>query len=189
MSTDDEYHASTTGMTGMYKNLILTLSFIGLLAAGLFVYLRGDRYSLVAQAGDDGKVYKIDRRTGRVWLIDYAFSVEIKEADDKSPETQEESAIGLAKSYFPPDTPSSMDDTIHNWLRAKEGTLRVYGWKARKVDNQTYLVGYTFDEGPGTNVGGWVFEVNLEAGIVRKVQGDQELEKKYADWAQTVKKQ
>jgi len=177
-------------MTGMYKNLILTLTFIGLLTACLFVYLRGDRYSLVAQAGEGGKVYKIDRHTGRVWLIDYGFSIEINEqADRKASTTPEEEAITLAKVYSPPGTSSSTADTIHNWLEAKKGTLRIYGWKARKVDDQTYLVGYTFDEGPGTNVGGWVFEVNLEAGFVRSVKGDQELEKKYADWAQTVKKQ
>ena len=174
----------------MYKNLVLTLSLIVLLATGLFVYLRYDRYSLVAQAGEDGKVYKIDRHTGRVWLIDYGLSIEIKDqADRKSSTTPEEEAITLAEVYFPPGTPSSMTETIQNWLKAKKGILRVYGWKARKVDDQTYLVGYTFDEGPGTNAGGWVFEVNLEARIVRSVQGDQELEKKYADWVQVIKKQ
>ena len=43
-------------------------------------------------------------------------------------------------------------------------------------------------EGPASNPKGWVFEVNLEAEIVRPVIGDAELEKKYSDWVRDLQK-
>ena len=174
----------------MYKHLFTALGVVALLSVAVLLYLRMDRFALVPQGGQDGHVYKIDKRTGRVWLIVQNHSFEIADPQDrKIVETPEEKAISLAKLYYPsPSTSSTMAETIRSWLQAKKGSLRVHGWKAKKIDDQTYLVGYTFDEGPGTNPSGWAFEVNLEAEIVRPMLGDQELEKKYADWASQVTK-
>lgn len=79
------------------------------------------------------------------------------------------------------------DAQIRDWLQAKKGILKVYGWRARKIDDQTYMVAYTYDEGPSATAGAWLFEANLVAGIVRPIIGDPELEKKYSDWAENLK--
>jgi len=50
------------------------------------------------------------------------------------------------------------------------------------------LVGYLLAQAPASNTAGWVFELNLEAEIVRPVIGDAELEKKYSDWARDLQK-
>ena len=62
-------------------------------------------------------------------------------------------------------------------MKERKGSLQIFGWKAEKQDDQTYLVSYTFDNGDG--VIGIYFEVNLVAEIVRNIKGDSELEKKY----------
>jgi hypothetical protein len=153
-------------------------------AFGLLLFFTGDRYALVAQNGDK-YVYKIDKRTGRVWLIWGDILAEIQDRDAHlKTQTPEEQAISLANLYTLPGNTSVMRDSIKQWLQAKKGLLRVYGWNAKKIDDQTYLVGYTYDEGPGSSGGGWVFEVNLKEDIVRNVTGDADLEKRYADWAQ-----
>jgi hypothetical protein len=74
------------------------------------------------------------------------------------------------------------EEKIKGLLQARKGILEVHGWKTRKIDDQTYVVAYLYDVGPASNTGGWIFEVNLEAKIVRPVLGDAELEKKYSDW-------
>ena len=98
-------------------------------------------------------------------------------------QSPEDRAINLASKYVPPESTAPIEDTIKQWLKAKKGILRVHGWNAKKIDDQTYLVGYTYDEGPGSSSGGWVFEVNLNAEIVREVIGDPQLEQKYGEWA------
>jgi len=79
-----------------------------------------------------------------------------------------------------------MDFIIQDTLRGMKGPLRVAGWTAKKVDDQVYVVAYLYDSGPNTQAGGWVFEVNLNAQIVRRIDGDSELERKYAAWTQNV---
>jgi hypothetical protein len=69
---------------------------------------------------------------------------------------------------------------IHRFLGEKKGPLRVYGWHATKIDDQTFLVAYTYDEGPGSQINGWAFEYNSKAGIARNVTGDPDLQKEYA---------
>ena len=100
----------------------------------------------------------------------------------------EKRAIELARYSNPPGTTETADASIKKSLATSKGPLKVYGWSAKKIDDQTYLVGYIYAEGPASNPRGWVFEVNLEAEIVRPVMGDTELEKKYSDWALDLKK-
>ena len=102
----------------------------------------------------------------------------------KSPE---ERAIDLARKYVPPEGTAPIEDNIKQWLMAKKGILRVDGWNAKRIDDQTYVAGYTYDEGPNSTAAGWVFEVNLNAEIVRPVIGDAQLEQRYADWAKQRK--
>jgi len=80
------------------------------------------------------------------------------------------------------------EEKIKGLLQARKGILKVHGWKTRKIDDQTYVVAHLYDVGPASNTGGWIFEVNLEAQIVRPVLGDAELEKKYSGWDQDLQK-
>jgi hypothetical protein len=70
------------------------------------------------------------------------------------------------------------EHAIQNELAHLQGTLHVIGWKADKVDDQTYLVSYAFEQAAGASRS-WYFEVNLAAGIVRNVLADEALKKKY----------
>jgi len=61
--------------------------------------------------------------------------------------------------------------------------------RLKKLTIKSYLVKYLLAEGPASNTVGWVFEVNLEAQIVRPVIGDTELEKEYSDWDRNLPKE
>jgi hypothetical protein len=54
------------------------------------------------------------------------------------------------------------------------------GWNAKKIDEQIYLVTYTYiREGQRDHETGWAFEINLTGEIVRNVLEDPILMKKY----------
>jgi hypothetical protein len=63
-----------------------------------------------------------------------------------------------------------------------KGDLRIEGWKAQKIDDDTYLVTYTYE--PDGVSRGWPFEVKLSVEVVRYVVGDRALEDKYG-WGET----
>lgn len=71
----------------------------------------------------------------------------------------------------------SVDAELRKTLGRTKGYLKIIGWVAEMVNEQTYLVSYSYIDGSGAK--GWFFEVNLNGGIVRKVQGDIVLEEKY----------
>ena len=171
---------------------MVVIGVCAIVAAGSYAFLQHDRYSILLVEKDSGpvKAYKIDKNTGKLWWI---WQNEIDLVDDRSsipkvPLPPEERAIELARSSTLPGTTGMAYESIKRSLETRKGPLKVYGWKAKKIDDQTYLVGYTYAEGPALNARGWVFEVNLEAEIVRPVMGDTELEKKYSDWAQSLQK-
>jgi hypothetical protein len=71
----------------------------------------------------------------------------------------------------------SNDAQIQETLQRVKGSIRVTGWQARRIDDQTFLVVYSYSVGEALR--GWVFEVNLAASVVRPVEGDPELTRKY----------
>ncbi len=71
----------------------------------------------------------------------------------------------------------SVDAKIKKVLGEEKGNLDIIGWEAGMVNDQTYIVNYSYIDGSGAK--GWAFEVNLNGGLVRKVQGDIALEEKY----------
>jgi hypothetical protein len=164
-----------------------------ILATVISFALLGNRYELVSLSGDDSnhpKVYKIDKRTGRTWLV---YEGSIEEIKEDAPLTQKalednrkDQAIQLTRNYTFPNNESA-DAAFQRKLRDMKGVLRVYGWRTKKIDDKTYVVGYTYDKGQGSTIQGWIFEVNLEAGIVRDIDGDPDLQKKYANWAEDQK--
>jgi hypothetical protein len=161
----------------MKKTVILTILIVllGLLLA-FYIYSENTRYYIQSTA--KGVAYKIDRRTGRTWLIAGGREV-LVEGSESSVQSSSPviRAIGLAKNSHAFGGYLTVESQIKDWLADKKGGLKIYGWEAKKVDDQKYLVSYTFDQGSGRV--GYFFEVNLVANIVRKVIGDPELEKEY----------
>jgi hypothetical protein len=70
------------------------------------------------------------------------------------------------------------DETIRDYLMTIKGYLKILGWKAKKVNDQTYLVSYTYEVDSG--VKGYYFDVNMNANVVRRILlEDHELERIY----------
>jgi hypothetical protein len=109
--------------------------------------------------------------------------VDVRDPPSKAPLPPEQRAINLVQNAATGIT----DAKIRDWLQAKKGILKVYGWSASKFDDQTYVVAYTYDGGASATGGAWLFEANLVAEIVRPIIGDPELENKYSDWAENLK--
>ena len=153
---------------------IALVLFAGLI--GFYIYSQNTRYYL--QSAGKGIAYKIDRKTGKTWLIAGGREILVESSSSKiNRQSPEEKAIELAKNSYALGGDLTADAQIKSWLQDQKGTLKVYGWKTRKIDEQTYLVSYTFDKGKGRI--GYFFEVNLMADIVRRVSGNANLEKKY----------
>jgi hypothetical protein len=172
----------------MYRNVIAPLIACAVVAVVLYAYLQHDRYSLLLVERENGfvKAYKIDKNTGKLWWLLESESREVNDRSSrpKTPLPAEERAITLVQNAETGIT----DAKIRDWLQAKKGVLKVYGWNARKIDDQTYAVAYTYDQGMPATAGAWLFEVNLVAEIVRPIIGDPELEKKYSDSVQNLRK-
>jgi len=142
---------------------------------GFYIYSQSTRYYIQSAMG--GPAYKIDRKTGQTWAI-YGEREHLVERTDSSIERKspKEKAIELAKKSSALGG-YGVEATIQQWMEQKKGDLRIIGWKAQKINDQIYLVSYTFNEDSGPR--GYFFEVNLVGGIVRNVLGDPELEQKY----------
>jgi len=79
----------------------------------------------------------------------------------------------VEKEYHPKD-----------WIKSYKGDIIIYGWKVKRIWDKpnTYLVSYTFankESEKGIALQGWWWEVNTKVGVVRQVNGDPWLEKKY----------
>jgi hypothetical protein len=176
----------------MHRNVMVVIGACAIVAAGSYAFLQHDRYSILLLQKDSVfiKAYKIDWNTGKVWWIgqDESDLVNDRSSIPKVVLPPEKRAIELARYSSLPGTTETADASIKKSLETSKGRLKIYGWKAQKIDDQIYLVEYLLAEGPASNTVGWVFEVNLEAQIVRPVIGDTELEKKYSDWDRNLPK-
>ena len=148
-----------------------------ILALGFGFYVESNRYSLAK--GPDGELYKIDKRSGRIWkIIDYV-AVEVRQNNPDGPkQAPEQEAIWLANlNGINPAGDPTVEFYASGIFRNLKGPLRVEGWKAKRLDDQTYIVSYVYDLGipPDIRTAGWVFEVNIQAHIVRDVMKDPEL--------------
>lgn len=70
------------------------------------------------------------------------------------------------------------EQQIRQRLSTLKGTLAIVGWSAKRIDDQTFFVTYTFEQDGQARV--FPFEANLAAGIVRNVADDPALRRKYA---------
>src|SRR5260370_6745286 len=69
------------------------------------------------------------------------------------------------------------DYQVRQRVSRMKGELKLLGWQARKFDDDTYVVSFSYEHGGESR--GWPFEVNVRAKVVRAIVGDAELEKKY----------
>ena len=157
---------------------------------GSYFHTQTTRYELVLV---ENGAMKIDRQTGNVWILrggNRGFQLVSDRTEEKEEiaETSEELAESLARAaHTLDDKILSNEFFIQSWLKQRKGSLWIVGWQARKIDDQTYLVSYSFkgSDDPIDDVaekhlkGGWLFEVNLDAEIVRNVSGDPFLEQLY----------
>jgi hypothetical protein len=156
-----------------------------ILAVGAIVcvYLQtsGNRYA-TANAGE-GKIYLTDRKTGKSVLVTGTMERDVKPVprwEDTKPSLPAENSILKAQNAHTLDpSGDSVDNQIWIHLQMEEmtGSLHIIGWTASRIDDQTYLVTYSFDTSHGSRC--WAFEVNLKDDIVRNISGDPELEHKY----------
>jgi len=164
-------------------------------------FLDSNRF-IITNAGG-GAVYKTDKKTGKTTILYQGKELEVQQYVFVQPtptptprqETAEETvarweqeflneAVALAKearTMAPDKSPvytQTNEQFLNDWLKRQKGDIRVGGWSAKKVDDQTYLVTYALvRDGKGEGVR---FEVNLAAQLVRNVKGDPALEQKYS---------
>jgi len=81
----------------------------------------------------------------------------------------EKRAIELAKNSY--------EEEIRDFLSRQKGSLKVIGWKAKRIENNTYFVSFTYDMGAGEV--GYFFEIILHGEIVRRIIGGTKLGEKY----------
>jgi hypothetical protein len=95
----------------------------------------------------------------------------------KQPTPEENKAINMVKFSRAIVNYTNTGESIRNYLKTIKGNLKILGWKAKKVNDQTYLVSYTYEVDSG--VKGYYFDVNMNANIVRRILEDHELERIY----------
>lgn len=161
--------------TSKFLALLAMLVGAALTVYGLHVYREANRFAIL-ESGQKPIVYKLDRITGETWMVVGAQVYKVKDPETESPE---EKAIRLAKSFRAPRSTADLEARIRERLAQRKGPLRLHGWKAREVSDQTYVVSFTFDEGEGEEARGIYVEVHLRGELVRLVNGNQALEAKY----------
>ncbi len=96
---------------------------------------------------------------------------------DISPEEAEDKAIELVKKSYAIDRFSNVETLMRKWTDEISDKFLIIGWKAKKMDDQTYLVSYTASD--GLNTKGFYFDINTKTGTVRHIADHPELQKKY----------
>ena len=163
----------------MNKSLLIIVFIVSIAVIIIFhIYTQNTRYYI--QTTSFGRAYKIDRKTGKTWLIlggkESLIESQGSSKNIISPEQNiippEEKAIELAREevgeYY-----------IKNHMEEMKGDIKIIGWKAREIENGIYLASYTYIKKNSDYESGIFLEVQLDHKIVRYITGDPELEEKY----------
>jgi len=170
---------------------IFSVALVGAFA----LFLQSNRFGL-ADAGS-GAVYKIDRKTGRTWMVVGNREVDVLSSDQQSAPSSESQngALDLGKAafrgnYFVKATVVDLvkkskalgpDFTVETFIGSKVSKLNrpieLKGWTPEEISPALWLVSYTYDLGEGLQ--GYYFEADARSGAVRVVSGDLDLENKY----------
>ncbi|MBI4230123.1 MAG: hypothetical protein HY608_04735 [Planctomycetes bacterium] len=177
------------------KLLAVAIMLVGLGAMGLYGYTRhleSTRYELQPTT-HPSIVHKIDRRTGEVTIIRGGREETVSPQPPANPGAE---AIGLVQHssfrllFSTTGTPHplgdpdaiTVDSFIAKEMRGLRGDLLVVGWRAERwptddPTSQTFLVSHVYQHAGKEH--GYYFEVLLDANIVRLVNGDADLTRKY----------
>jgi hypothetical protein len=66
---------------------------------------------------------------------------------------------------------------MKKWAEENSGKIQIVGWKAKRIDERTYLVSYTASDGLSSK--GFYFDIDIKTGTVRHIADHPELQKKY----------
>ncbi|MBT6053014.1 MAG: hypothetical protein HOG49_39945 [Candidatus Scalindua sp.] len=91
--------------------------------------------------------------------------------------TEEKKVIDKVKFFRPTKKSWQTNVKIKKFLEHKKGDFKIIGWKVKLIEENVYLVSFTYEENEKTY--GWFFEVKSILGIVRDISSDQELMKKF----------
>jgi hypothetical protein len=174
------------------KSLIWILGFLTIVLS-IFFYFRSNRYYISIQ--EKGISYKIDKWTGKTWLLKGTRQIQIDDMSNSKKPSEEkklttENVIEKVKSAKTLDEgyPALDNDfTIRNQIEKLKGEIRVNGWKAEKIDDQIFLVWYEVIHNRDKKTVG--FEYNSANNIIRHIDDDQILEEKYKKYLETVNTQ
>ncbi|NQU06281.1 MAG: hypothetical protein HQ568_09335 [Calditrichaeota bacterium] len=176
-------------MNEMNKRVIAIVSIIcGTLLLGTYLFLEKNRYSIVTT--EKGVAYKLDKQTGKTWFVRYG-SEKLTVLDSNSyvaeSKTQKETAIRIAKSshLLSEGGTKSNEQYIRKEFNSLKGDVNFNGWQVCEVNKGVFLVANTATlidyESPSKGIPevGYFFEVVPSSGIIRYVEEDSLLAKKY----------
>ena len=92
-------------------------------------------------------------------------------------EMTEEKAIEMVKNSHALYRNTSTESLIKKWSEENAAKFQIIGWKARKVDEEKYLVSFTAMDGAFPK--GFYFDLDIRTGEVENLENKPELQKKY----------
>lgn len=163
--------------------LIVTTIFSVTVLIGFYLYLDNSRYYMTVTGS---RVYKLDRKTGKMWLVvgnkEVPISPPVVQNKEKNlEELRQKLEIDVIQFVKYQETLSYLytnEEYIKNYLRKKKGHLSVKGWEAKaNFEEKTVFVSFLWEDDSGRR--GYFFEFDIELQIVRLINDDLALEKKY----------
>ncbi len=97
--------------------------------------------------------------------------------DVTNSEATEENAIEIVKKSHIIDSFFNVESIIKKWTDENAAKYQIIGWKAKKVDEQTFVVSYMATDGIATR--GFYFDIDFRTGAVRHLANHPDLQKKY----------
>lgn len=77
----------------------------------------------------------------------------------------------------------TIEDQVNGWIKYDTEITKIYGWKSKKIENNTYFISFEFDDDNNSENGYvmYCFEYNRGINLVRIISGNYSLEKKYRE--------
>jgi len=94
-----------------------------------------------------------------------------------SGEITEEKAIEIVKKSNALYMNTSTEAIVKKWSEENAAKLQIIGWKAKKIDDERYLVSYIALDGAAPK--GFYFDLDIRTGEVENLANKPELQKKY----------
>ena len=157
------------------------------------LFLQYNRYDLT-DAGS-GTVYKIDRKTGKTWMVVANKEVDVLADVPESAGGNKALPIDLGKAAFRVDyfiksavvdrvkkskalgPQVTVEALIGSQISKLDRPLDLHGWDAVEKAPALWLVSYTYNLGQGPQ--GYYFETDTRTGSVQAVSADAALQQKY----------